>query len=188
MGPNPAQGSRDESQAHGLRADAGERRVQDPHRETHGRDGNASGYGSQLRQANDCRERGRGHAENKPSRPASRELGQQGSGKRAAHEEQDRQRRRRRRAKRALAGLVACLSSVPAHERYVDAVGDDAVGVDEAGDHGETRSQPCLSLRGGSLRPRRAIGSLSFEARRTCRRRGLCHVFVEPVSKSRTSS
>src|SRR5208282_6525195 len=47
-----------------------------------------------------------------------------------------------------------------------------------------TGSQLFLSLRGRTLRSRRAIGSLSFEARRTCHRRGLCHEFSEPVSKA----
>src|SRR5271165_1327931 len=75
MRPNPAQRSRDESQAHGLPADAGQRGVQDSHRETGGRDVKATRYGSELREANDCRQRGRGHAENQLSRPATQPTG-----------------------------------------------------------------------------------------------------------------
>ena len=90
-----------------------------------------------------------------PPRVATRELDQEGSGERSNDEEQDRQRRERSGAKRALRGLIAGLGGVSAHERHVDAIGDHAIGVDEACDHRESGGQPLRASSLGSPRTRR---------------------------------
>ena len=118
-----------------------------------------------------------------PPRVTSCELDHERPGERSDDEEQDRQRRERSGAERALRGLIAGLGGVPAHERHVDAIGDHAIGVDEACDQGERRSQ---TLRASSLsvqRTRRATDGL-FERRETARKLWL----YEFIGHGRTSS
>ena len=123
-----------------------------------------------MGQADDLGQRNRDDAEDSPARKAARRLHEQGSGERSDNEEQDRQRRERGGAERALRGLVAGLGGVPAHERHEHAIGDDAIGVDEARDHGEDGGQ---ELRVASLGARRAINGKSFASGGTRRQRRL---------------
>src|SRR5271154_517095 len=107
MRPYAAQRSSNEGEAHCLRADAGERTVEDAHYETDDRDAEAGREETELRQANDRRERRRDEGEHQPPRRPSGGSREQSCRKRSNEEEQDRQRRGRRRPELALGGLVA---------------------------------------------------------------------------------
>src|SRR5271170_1446549 len=158
MRPCAAQRSSNEGEAHCLRADAGERTVEDAHYETNDRDGEAGREETELRQANDRRERRRDEGEHEPPHRPPGGSREQASRKRSNEEEQDRQRRGRRRPELALGGLVASLGRIAAHERDEDAISDDAVSVDEARDRGEKRCQPRLAADGRGQRARLIIG------------------------------
>ena len=170
MRPDAAQRSGDEGKTHRLRADTGERAVEDAHCETDDRDGEAGRQETELRQADDRRERRRDEGEHEAPRRLPGGSREQGSRKRSNEEEQDRQRRSRRRAELALGGLVAGLGRIAAHERDEDAIGDDAVGVDEARDRGEKRGQPRLALGGGAQRARLIVGATGIWRRGSCSR------------------
>ena len=142
MRTEAAQRSGHEPDAHRLRADAGERAVHDSHGEARSR------RWRRRRRAGRARSGRRSPRARRRPRHAPlaargvRRIPRAASRRRSQHEKQDRKRRKRGGAKRALRRLISGLSGVPAHEGYVDAEGDDFVGVDEAGDRGEARGQP----------------------------------------------
>ena len=135
---------------------------------------NAAGQQAELGQADDRGERGCDHAKHEP---AARGGPRACTSKVPANDPTTKNRIASAESEAgpnsALRGLIAGLGGVPAHERHEDAIGDHAVGVDEAGDHGESSGQElCVS----SLGARRAVGDRASRAEWPVANARLCEV------------